>query len=355
MNLSSGVSDRTANGDLQVTGRVRSLDGVRGIAVLLVLLAHVHISGHSLPRAAEMGNIGVRLFFVLSGFLITSLLQNEEATKGFVSLKDFYMRRAFRILPACWFYVLVIAIMAAMHSCVISRLALWASLAYVSNFVRWDLIEQPLRHLWSLSVEEQFYVMWPFLFVYLPRFRRKIVFTVMVASPLWRIAIVAHPAWHIGETIDRRLDAIADCIAVGCFIALRPPAASLLRPIRAGLSLALLFTGIAGGFTLMHPRLYYGAGETLLNCGLAIFVAAAVRFRVCACFRWLESSPLVVMGTLSYSLYLWQQIVLMREGVASPPLWSQLCLCGVLAVLSFFLIEKPALRLRSALLNRDFR
>jgi peptidoglycan/LPS O-acetylase OafA/YrhL len=354
MNVSSGVSDRTVSGDLQSTGRVRSLDGVRGISVLLVLLAHIHVSGHPLPQAAAIGNIGVRLFFVLSGFLITSLLQNEEAAKGSVSLKHFYIRRAFRILPACWCYVLAVGIMTAIHLCVISPVALWTSMTYVSNYVRWDLIEQPLRHLWSLSVEEQFYLIWPFLFVYLPKYRRKMIVVVLVASPLWRMAIVAHPAWHIGETIDRRLDAIADCIAAGCFIALRPPAVSFLRPMRAGLSLALLFIGIAGGFTLMHPRFYYGAGETLLNCGLAIFVAAAVRFRMRTSFRWLESSPLVVMGTLSYSLYLWQQIVLVREGGASPPLWSQLCLCGVLAVLSFFFIEKPALRLRSALLNGDF-
>src|SRR5262249_24363883 len=147
----------TAADQPTLAGRMPSLDGVRAIAVALVVISH--ITGNELASLPilwrfDLGNLGVRIFFVLSGYLITSLLVAELAATNTISLPKFYLRRSLRIFPA--FYVMLIVLV------VLWRLGLmkldWASVAisglYLSDFFR---VAVPLGHTWSLAVEEQFY------------------------------------------------------------------------------------------------------------------------------------------------------------------------------------------------------
>ena len=145
-------------------GRIPSLDGVRAIAILLVLYAHADIPGHSAFMLAAIkgrcGFLGVQLFFVLSGFLITALMLRERERTGGVSRAGFYMRRALRILPAYIAYLAVVAIMPPMADHRLTRSDWLSALTYTVNFHPLPL-PMAISHAWSLSVEEHFYLLWP--------------------------------------------------------------------------------------------------------------------------------------------------------------------------------------------------
>ena len=137
-----------------------SLDGLRAFSIVLVLIAHVSLQYPWLRRFVEhVGNYGVRIFFVISGFLITGLLLKELTKTGRISLKSFYIRRTLRIFPAFYVYVLTVVILAWAGILILLPGDLLHAVTYTMNYhmVRswW------LNHMWSLSVEEQFYLLWP--------------------------------------------------------------------------------------------------------------------------------------------------------------------------------------------------
>jgi len=138
--------------------RIPSLDGVRAISITLVVMCHLANWKHiSLPFPTIYGSLGVRIFFVLSGFLITKLLLREHERTETISLRDFYIRRAYRIFPAAAVYLLVITII-YWHQ--LRWYSIAASALYVMNMQSYP--PWMLGHLWSLSIEEQFYLLWPF-------------------------------------------------------------------------------------------------------------------------------------------------------------------------------------------------
>jgi peptidoglycan/LPS O-acetylase OafA/YrhL len=147
------------------TGRLPSLDGLRAISIILVLLGHA--GG---PRGfqrinlqiGDYAHLGVVVFFVISGFLITSLLMHEYDTTRRISLRLFYARRTLRIFPASYFYLCVICLLSASNFIHLRGVDIWHAFTYTVNFFpgrSWQV-----GHLWSLSVEEQFYLLWPFAF-----------------------------------------------------------------------------------------------------------------------------------------------------------------------------------------------
>jgi peptidoglycan/LPS O-acetylase OafA/YrhL len=142
---------------VSVSTRIPSLDGIRAMAIALVLSGHAMLS-HTWWIGVKLGKLGVTLFFVLSGYLITSILLRELENSGGISFKRFYWRRFLRICPAYWVFVLFMVGLSSAAS--LRSDEVWAALLYVSNYkeIRWGL-----RHTWSLSVEEQFYLLWPVL------------------------------------------------------------------------------------------------------------------------------------------------------------------------------------------------
>ena len=153
------------------TPKLPSLDGWRAVSIGLVLVAHASSTAgfpagwHRLlaDYSETVGNWGVRFFFIISGFLITHLLIQESAETGGISLKNFYARRALRILPVCYFYLLVLACFTHYTQ----DAAMWvANLTFTTNFLTLRHV-YPTGHLWSLGVEEQFYIFWPVLLVVL--------------------------------------------------------------------------------------------------------------------------------------------------------------------------------------------
>jgi peptidoglycan/LPS O-acetylase OafA/YrhL len=333
--------------------RIPSLDGLRALSIALVLCAHLsgtagspHLPGHLMAGAAVLG---VRVFFVISGFLITSLLLAEIARTGTVSVRHFYLRRTLRIFPPFYVYVAAIAIAGALGWVALRDFDILAAVTYTTNYHHdrsWYL-----GHAWSLAVEEQFYLLWPFLIKYLGvRRGARVALATIIAAPLLRTALlIGAPSFRpgIGETFPT----VADAIATGCLLACirgRLDASPRLLAFLSGpafwvvpaVAVACAFVPSAKADALL--------GQTITNLGIAIAIERFVRFPTTAFARVLNARPIVFVGVLSYSLYLWQQPFLNRH----TPIWLtafpvNIVLAFAAALVSYTLVERPALRLRA--------
>jgi len=202
--------------------RVPSLDGLRAISIGLVLLSHL-AGTPGFPVTAKVGNIlplgelGVRVFFVISGFLITNLLLEEWSRRGDINLARFYFRRTFRILPPYYVLIAAVAVGAALRLIQIAPGDLMHAITYTSNY-------HPQRswwigHTWSLAVEEQFYLLWPAVLLLAGRRAGFAVAAgVVLVSPVVRLAV-----WQFvpsaADGVGTRFETIADSLAIGCLLA----------------------------------------------------------------------------------------------------------------------------------------
>lgn len=354
--------------------RVPSLDGLRGISILAVLVAHALGTRNFLPVSTlkpffgDLGNLGVRVFFIISGSMITSLLFKEVAKTGHISLKGFYLRRTFRIFPAFYTYLAVVATLSALGILHVSLADDVRAATYTVNFTHapaWQV-----GHVWSLSVEEQFYMLWPLsLILWQPsaspgaapitsiaraentRRRAKwIAIAVILMAPFARIGTwVFLPSERalIGEAFPT----IADSIAFGClFASLRgylDANQGYLGFLRSRWFWLVPVAIVLINRSASHVGLFYSVGETLLDLLIAVVIDRAVRLPHGLSGRFLNSRLLVHIGVLSYSLYLWQQPFLNRSSTGlfqSFPL--NLLAAVACAHVSYYVIERPALRLR---------
>ncbi|HZZ85614.1 MAG TPA: acyltransferase [Anaeromyxobacteraceae bacterium] len=343
-------------------GRIPSLDGLRAVSAGLVVAGHAAeavgavsgLRGLYLVRAA--GSMGVTVFFVVSGFLITTLLDRERARTGTIRLGAFWLRRAFRILPAYWAFLSVMACLAAAGAAHIP-------LAYFSRtfFFLSDYLTLPghwwLGHLWSLSAEEQFYLLWPPALLLLGRRRALgVALGLVLAAPLLRLATyLVTPG--LRSSIAFMLHTRIDALMLGCALALlraERPDAGLLRALARGpvaLAAAVyLFVGAPLLFRAFAYEYRFWAGfQAEAVAAGAVLLWASSHPRALA-GRALNSAPLVHLGQISFGLYLWQQPFLNRE-LGWPP---ALVLAGaaaalVVAELSRRLVEEPAQALRARL------
>jgi peptidoglycan/LPS O-acetylase OafA/YrhL len=348
-------------------GHVAALDGARGIAILLVVLVHAY-------ERPSGGFLGVDVFFVLSGFLITTLLLRERAKTGRVSLLRFYQRRALRLLPALGAFLVGFAVLTTVmcirlfghrwspHEMLVSPILQGAF--YVSNVVQeWHgLLAPGIRQLWSLATEEQFYLLWPLTLVVLLRLRAspRTLVRVLVAS-IAAIA-VARTAQAVAGVQPLHLyfapEATFDMLLVGCLFAVwyvHGTGPSLLRsPSFRRVAWPLLLLGAAVQVQMMRNwldvRLYeYVLPVFALEIGFLVFVAATDPG--CVLARVLAARPLRYLGLISYSLYLWHPLVLATFGYPNAILRdSQLDPTTAVAVsigfaiLSYNFVEQPFLR-----------
>jgi peptidoglycan/LPS O-acetylase OafA/YrhL len=332
--------------------RLPGLDGLRAISILLVLRGHLGGTPTILfgPSwiAGRLAEFGVRVFFVISGFLITTLLIAENERSGTISLRDFYIRRTYRIFPAFYTYLAIFAVLASRGLIELMDGDRLAAATYTMNYHRprsWYL-----GHLWSLSVEEQFYLVWPALMLLLKKRNALIVAALAVAAaPFIRVAIFVLMPEHrpgIGETFPT----VFDALAAGCLLAgvrqrlLAVPGYSAFSSSRAFVAVPLL---ALGALFVRRVSFDYLVGQTIQNVAIALTVDAVVRNPQSIFGRFLDAAPVAWVGRLSYSLYLWQQPFLNRHGhhwLQSFPL--NVILAFVFASLSYYLVEQPVLRLR---------
>ena len=330
--------------------RNRDLDGVRGLAVLLVVASHV-----GLP--VRWGGLsGVTLFFVLSGYLITSLLIAEWCRWGSVSLWRFWGRRALRLLPALVLLLALVPVLLwATGDDRLSRYpaAGLASLFYVGNWVRIAGTDLGLlNHLWSLSVEEQFYVVWPAVFIALMAWLRSRALTVVLG-----LAALAtfYSVWTRGTAIrlDISTETNAFALLLGASLAFALaavrsrgwtlPASSPLVPFAVMVAVSA-FPG--HGLAVDHP-LFRPLGAVYAMLGVWLVYAA-----VSGHSRVVGSRVMVFFGTISYALYLWHQALINSRLLGEHSTPRNLLLVGAAVLvswLSWVLVERPVGRLRGRL------
>jgi peptidoglycan/LPS O-acetylase OafA/YrhL len=349
-------------------GRIPSLDGVRAIAILLVLYSHAAIPGHSPFILAAIkgrcGFLGVQLFFVLSGFLITALMLRERERTGRVSRKGFYLRRALRILPAYAAYLALVAILPPMADNSLTAKDWFSALTYTVNFHSLP-IPVAISHVWSLSVEEHFYLMWPLVLAAGSlRAARCAALGCMVFCLGFRcIGFLVRP--DAGPWLDLWTVSRMDDIAVGCLLALAaltPQWRERLDRMRGRLPviasaiamLALsqfLGTRFGGGRFLSPPAfaLACALSNTINSCCIALLLWAAITRPIGLHGWFLNSRVMTGIGAISYSLYLWHVLFCDPEpGVINAFPQNILLMFGA-ALLSYFLIEKRFLALKDRL------
>jgi len=335
--------------------KIPSLDGLRAISIVLVLMGHLQGTRH-FPRlteerwAGDYASVGVTFFFVISGYLITRLLLDELAKTGTISLRLFYIRRGLRILPA--FFAFLAAVMAAQAFGVI-RLHEYDILAAITYTVNYHPNRSwPIGHLWSLSVEEQFYLIWPWTLKTLGTARSLwLTGAFYLGAPLlrgmMRVAVGPNPIRDL-----EIFPVIADGIAVGCLLAgldgwLRGQTwYQRMLANKGWMPLVAIFVVLEINRYLGYT-LAYVIGKPVMLAAMAYCVHWTIHQANSPFGRFLNSRPVVMVGLLSYSLYIWQQPFFDRQSFAvftSFPL--NLLSVVVVAGCSYFLLEKPFFGLR---------
>jgi peptidoglycan/LPS O-acetylase OafA/YrhL len=283
---------------------IPALDGLRGIAVVGVLAFHLgHLRG---------GYLGVDLFFVLSGFLITSLLLAEHEEDGRIDLRAFWARRARRLLPALFVVIAAVALYAATAPAGLARGALradaLATLGYVANWhaivarhAYWDLFAAPslLAHTWSLAIEEQLYVVWPLVAVVALRFGRRallgVALVLAVASALAMVLLHGHgdDTSRVYFGTDTRAAAVLVGAALACWRGRRRPVLQF-----AALPLAFAWCTVDGATN----GLYEGGLAVCSLLAAAVIAGVQVPGALTSALSW---RPLRRLGAISYGVYLW--------------------------------------------------
>ena len=346
-----------------------ALDGVRALAIGAVIAFHLGVLGG--------GWIGVDVFFVLSGFLITTLLLDERDRTGTVRLRAFWARRARRLLPALCLVLVALALYAAAGGTAVVpaqlRIPALATLFYVANwqqllaghgyFAHFEAVS-PLQHTWSLAIEEQYYLVWPLLVLVLGRLARGrsgraapspravlvpvAVLALASALGMGVAAGVLGPERAYLGTDTRAWELLLG--ALGAVAARTPGATRWPRAWTAAgaAAVAALAAGTvaAGG----PPRWIWDGGLVGLAGGALVVVLGAVRHPTGPLARLLGLAPLVVVGRLSYSLYLWHWPVIVvltarTTGLRGPSLLvSRLAAMAAAAALSYVAVERPLRR-----------
>jgi peptidoglycan/LPS O-acetylase OafA/YrhL len=319
--------------------RLPGLDGIRAISITLVLLFHASASVNP-QRALQFGGFGVNIFFILSGFLITWILCREEAQHGCISLSAFYTRRALRILPPAAAYLLVIVALRWAGKLTIPTYDLLRCLFFVRNLLVGG--NPSTMHFWSLSVEEQFYLLWPLTLVLIRsnRTRLNISIALLIVSPFWhylsdRLAGGAQYVNHI------RFDQIYDPILIGCCLALARNEPKLLAYLRSAPLQSRWFPFAA--VAAMALLLYRGNLDRCAYLVTALFINYAVDHEGGV----LNYKPVMWLGKISYSLYLWQQLFCWDSPLPWLGRFPQNVIASLIAAtLSYYFIELPFANLR---------
>jgi peptidoglycan/LPS O-acetylase OafA/YrhL len=346
-----------------------ALDGVRAVAISLVLLYHAG------APFMGFGWIGVDIFFVLSGFLITRLLLEEHAAGGSIRLPEFWMRRLLRILPIYYFYALLITVLVLSGVGATQPHGGWSVAAYLLSIWGYFNNLAPLGgiwehqyltgHLWTLSVEEQFYLAWPLLLTVALRLGRP-----LVACTLICLAMYAARYLHEGSLENYLLHTRGIGLALGCLAAIAVASyggglAAWLSGVRialiGGLNLAaLLVLAALLHLDALQPDAVVGALVPWLDLLFAAWIAAVWLNPGSAAVRWLAWRPLAYIGRISYGIYLYHMLAwfltweVLLENLDGWPRVAKygvrLCVYGALSVgmaaLSYYAVERRLLSLK---------
>jgi peptidoglycan/LPS O-acetylase OafA/YrhL len=341
--------------------RIPTLDGWRAVAISAVIVSHGFLLGEGASKAERaisyaaehLGGLGVSLFFSISGYLITTLLLIESQDTGRISLRGFFLRRAFRILPPAFLYLLTLVVLGTP----LKTGELSSAAFFYSNY--WADRSWYTQHFWSLSVEEHFYLAWPAMLASLGAKRAATGAAALIAATIlwrpWSLAHITLPFPALQRT-DMRLDAFlfAGLTAIvlhktrgggavqifAMKFAVKTVSSPWLRPSASALLLGMWAWSTAGS-----------APATAALAQSALFpllIVSVIRSPESAIHRILESAPLRWIGRISYGMYLWQQLFFIGHSVdtlsaAVLKFPSRIAAILGIAALSYYRIERPLL------------
>ena len=342
------------------SGYLPSLDGWRAIAILSVICYHDQVHRFWLFSTSlihQYGDLGVDLFFAISGVLICSRLLEEERVTGAISLKGFYIRRFFRICPPAWLYLITYLLLSLFHLLPVDVGGLLASFLMVRNFWVGVAGDVPRTwytiHFWSLSVEEHFYLLLPSLLIFVKR-RRALLLGVLSCVVMGWVTLVTHythlQTMGIVLRTDMRIHALLIPAMFAVLLTRQRVRAFVTRWLHPWVAV-LLFLGAFILLTQTHVRLLSVASMFVIPVGFPLLVISTMLHPKSVACRILEWWPLRFVGHISYSLYLWQQMFF--AGGRAPASWPLSVLqifplnyiaAFACATASYYLIEKPLIR-----------
>jgi len=347
--------------DVTAATHLPALDGLRAVAIGGVMVFHYGL----LPFG--FAKLGVSLFFVLSGFLITLLMLREHEATGTVSLKRFYARRALRIFPAYYVFLAVAFGWMAFHGDAVPGALVLVSVFYVLNYAQasGSFRQTPVSHCWSLAIEEQFYLLWPFMLRTAWRRQmpvRALIAGVIVAICIWRTILAAADVGrgYYYFAFDTRFDTLL----IGCALAVcardewtqRAARVVSFGPLAPLVTLGLLVLAQIMPYDLFRLTL----GNSVEALLLAVLLVQGLMLHQHALWRWLNWPVVRYLGTISYPLYLYHQLSGPIVDSLGQPRWAvhlmlQVVLAVALAVTSYHVVEQPFLRLKLRLAARTSR
>lgn len=359
---------------MKTSKELPSLNGIRAICIALVIGAHEAEFTPGFPAAWKgaaaylfNGSLGVRLFFVLSGFLITYLLIQEEHKTGGVSLKRFYIRRALRILPVYYAFIITVVCIDYLLRLDLPVREYVTALTYTKDFSvdRW-----PLAHLWSLSVEEQFYLVWPFVIsLCSKRARFQAAIACVAAAPVCRVILyfIGLSYWGVYSPFTN-----VDSLMIGSIVGMmaaegmtvldrllrwRPAVARTIAVV----SIYAIWVGSISQTALRWKLgwfiLPFGASVQAL-AGAYLIVSYATQ-RTGAGYSLLNRAWMSYVGVLSYSLYIWQQLATAPAKTYGGGGWwwvhfpYNLLTIFAVSWCSYNLLELPLMQLRKRFRSAD--
>lgn len=351
-----------------VTDKIKGFDGIRGLAVISVVLTHLnaweYLEHHGLKSSFVPminGSTGVQWFFVLSGFLITTLLISEHRATGRVSIRNFIMRRTLRIFPL---YILFLFLATVLHV-IGNKVTSWDSLLYaylyIYNFVPGDIYTSFIGHTWSLAVEEHFYIIWPSLFLLMFAHNRSrmilLLCSYIPASLLLHYALI-NSLFNANYFVGRWTFVAGYNIAAGCLAAMlvhNESSASWARPLFR--NHFLMIAGIllyANAFYLHTGSWFVDAivGQYVRLAGIVLMILWLFLNQESFLAKLLEFPMLRYIGIISYGIYMYQGLFLATGPQRDPSQdWPPdqsigFVLLVIAAPLSYHYFEKPFLLLK---------
>lgn len=340
--------------------RISQLDGWRGVSILCVVIGHLLTLRYGVAIDSTLGRAtgilalwGVNIFFVISGFIIAKLALRELQRRGRFSLRDFYVRRGFRIIPPYFFYLGCVAIANGLSWIDQPISGVVAAGAFICNFPS-PRCGWAVAHTWTLAIEEQFYIFFPLFFVLINRKATAAfgtIFCILTAVPMLRFLLHLEGGWRVISSLAPSYA----YICIGALAAASEDRIKLLSQRRAGHLISIAAGLVVFSFFLSDTIAAVPNGSlvsyvrvllhlVVLPISFSWLIAASVhqsnRF-----VRLLKAPPLRFVGVISYSLYLWQQLFTGTPEffVSRSPLliWP---LMFLIAALSYYVIERPAVR-----------
>jgi peptidoglycan/LPS O-acetylase OafA/YrhL len=328
-----------------------SLDGFRAVSIIAVVYGHVYFNEDNLINQYFSGDWGVHFFFVISGFLITTLLLKEKNKSGSISLKKFYTRRFLRIFPVAYLYLLVLFILTLIFKVQLTWKSFISALLYVRNLPIFNISDWYTGHYWSLSVEEQFYLFVPWLI------RKNIKIYITFSLSLLVLALFIRYLFFHGfsdifliKFLDKLIPNQAPII-VGSLIATLVHFQFVKIPKISGLYCLLL---LILSMVIMNNTIYFIPNiisPIISSILLGLVIVTSIQHKK-GWYYWIFNNWVIVkIGVLSYSIYIWQQLftyaqIWHKYGGIWKSTFFNLILLTVVSISSYYLYERFFLKIK---------